>query len=639
MTLTMPAVSVQISDSGPWATPTWYDISAYCLGFNTSSGRQHELNHFESSSATITLSNNDGRFSSWGSSKYGTAPTIGNPVKITATESGTTYPVYYGYISSVEYSQTSPNNYAATLKCYDGLKLLSLKFLASTKYAQQILANGATSFWRLGDAIGSTTAIDSGPHGYNLSVQGTVNFGSSSPLVLDDTSSADFSTSGLNSCWTTNTSAGVTGTVYSFEAWVNFSSAPSAMQYIWCQRNSITGGEAPTVSLFVTTSGQIGLNVYDTNGNQLGYVQTATSFADGTWHLVQGVRNGTTIYIYVDAFATINPGTSVTGTLSTNFSTPAPAMVLIGQGYQFGSNSFGGSIGDVSVFNGIALTSTELRFDTTYGLQAFDQLDTGRRFSDVLDIVGVPSAQVVADTGLTTCLAPTAADNLAQSKVLTYLQQVENTEVGYMFQDPSGNFVFRNRAYATLNSTSNSSQITLTDNDAQGTGYIVGSSSKMTLDDEDVWNEIIVQAISGNPQTVENTSSQALVGLRSLSGFTRQLFVDSADSLYCAQWLASRFAEAILRVQHITLSSTTASGALLIQMLERKFIDRVTVYHKPLDGTNASLSQDYIIEGISHKVTPDEWQTTWALAPVDAKTYFILDNASLGVLDTDALIW
>jgi hypothetical protein len=48
------------------------------------------------------------------------------------------------------------------------------------------------------------------------------------------------------------------------------------------------------------------------------------------------------------------------------------------------------------------------------------------------------------------------------------------------------------------------------------------------------------------------------------------------------------------------------------------------------------LSKEVIVEGISHNISPDGWETSFTLSPVFAAT-FVLDSATFGVLDSNQL--
>lgn len=62
----MPEQSVQLSFVDPFCTPDWTDITPLVEGWSgTVRGRQHELDQFEAGQPTLTLNNQDGRFSRW----------------------------------------------------------------------------------------------------------------------------------------------------------------------------------------------------------------------------------------------------------------------------------------------------------------------------------------------------------------------------------------------------------------------------------------------------------------------------------------------------------------------------------------------------------------------------------------------
>lgn len=121
-----------------WGTGTWTDniawtdISDYVRALSTDWARSRELNRQPANVLNLTLNNRDGRFSPGNTSGpfvvAGTSkirPRIA--VRVRATWSGTTYPIYYGFVTN--WQDNLPfvgKDMIATVQATDALSLLTL---------------------------------------------------------------------------------------------------------------------------------------------------------------------------------------------------------------------------------------------------------------------------------------------------------------------------------------------------------------------------------------------------------------------------------------------------------------------------------------------------------------------------------
>lgn len=124
-------------DTSLWNTGTWglglewTDISAYVRRFSTNRGRQRSIDSFRPGTASLVLDNADGRFSPdnlSGPYVVGGITQIEplRPIRITARySSGSTRPVYYGYIQSWTETYPAKKDAIVTVACADGLSLIS----------------------------------------------------------------------------------------------------------------------------------------------------------------------------------------------------------------------------------------------------------------------------------------------------------------------------------------------------------------------------------------------------------------------------------------------------------------------------------------------------------------------------------
>ena len=66
--------------------------------------------------------------------------------------------------------------------------------------------------------------------------------------------------------------------------------------------------------------------------------------------------------------------------------------------------------------------------------------------------------------------------------------------------------------------------------------------------------------------------------------------------------------------------------------------DRVTVERTPQD-VGSQISKSLIIEGVKHSITRDSWIVTFNTSTPLENAPFVLDSATLGVLDTNILAY
>jgi hypothetical protein len=209
------------------------------------------------------------------------------------------------------------------------------------------------------------------------------------------------------------------------------------------------------------------------------------------------------------------------------------------------------------------------------------------------------------------------------------LQTIVNTERGFLYQDPTGVIQFRNRHYVYENSSSNTSQATF--GYASGQLHFFASGFTPTEDDVDLWNNVPVQRTGGTIKTATDSSSITSYGRRTLTGYTNLLFVDDNDAADLANGLLYQYKQPHTRVRAITMDNTISAGANLPQMLGRSLLDRITINWRPIDGSGVDFSQQSLIEGIQHSITPATWSTTFNVTPIGTESgFFIIGTSQLG---------
>ena len=269
---------------------------------------------------------------------------------------------------------------------------------------------------------------------------------------------------------------------------------------------------------------------------------------------------------------------------------------------------------------------------------------TGARFTAILSAINWPDNLREIDTGNT----KVNKQNATQT-VLQLLQEVADTEAGEFLIGTDGTVIFADRYNQLTDAESIASQATFDTTTTTNPFATV----EVKYDDELVGNVIRVSrknttaaagdVLIGTTVTVSNPESQSLFGARYLD---RELPIPStvgSDTTYgtdqakgIAGFLASIYATPELRPSSITLSPQRDEDDLFPQALGRAILERITVkFQVPGSGT---LEKDCFIDGVSHDITPESWSTTFDLKSATQYTgFFILDNATFGLLDTNKL--
>jgi hypothetical protein len=213
------------------------------------------------------------------------------------------------------------------------------------------------------------------------------------------------------------------------------------------------------------------------------------------------------------------------------------------------------------------------------------------------------------------------------------MYDVVDTEGGLLFQGPDGKIVFQSRTHRLITAGSVTSQLSL----GEGHEPYELNGTQVGMDDQDVWTTVQGSQQGSGTQIVTDATAVARYGPRTFV-MTSSLDVNAAAPGYAATYLLSRFKTPVMRMGAITVHPHDDATNLFPQVLGRVLQDRVTVTRTPPGGGTA-FTADFYIEAIKHTVVQGDWHTVWALAPVDPVNYLILNDATLGKLNTAALYY
>lgn len=256
------------------------------------------------------------------------------------------------------------------------------------------------------------------------------------------------------------------------------------------------------------------------------------------------------------------------------------------------------------------------------GLAVAEQ-DSGSRVAAVLASNGdFWSGSTSVEPGDSTLAAGTATGN-----VLSYLQQVERSEGGFLFVGRSGALTFRNRnAPAT-----NPGALTLSDAGGSACTPYVELSRQAGV--EALFN-VVTAVYQGSTATASDAASVSDYGFRELDLQTLLLSTAEATTQR-VEYEVARRADALTTVRSVTVDqSATPSGCSAT--LQHDLGDAVTVVFTPPGVAQQTASAAVI--GVEQAYTVGaSWRTTFLLSPRDDATFLILDDVSFGQLDVAAL--
>jgi len=249
---------------------------------------------------------------------------------------------------------------------------------------------------------------------------------------------------------------------------------------------------------------------------------------------------------------------------------------------------------------------------------------SGARVEAILDEIEWPSGLRDIQAGDSTLQADPGTSRTA----LDTLRTVESSEFGGLFLDAEGRVTFVSRDSLTA-----SLATPLYDFSDDGTG-IAFQNAVTAYDDTLIVNDVTVTRLSGSPQNVFNQDSIDTYFIH--SGIREGILVQTdAEALDQASMLLATRKETETRIDSIQLNLEDGDDVNRCTAgLAAELLDCVQVT-KVMPGAT-SISQTLLIQGLQHDFSSKKLVTT-ILTGESLIVGFILDSASLGILDTSVL--
>lgn len=259
--------------------------------------------------------------------------------------------------------------------------------------------------------------------------------------------------------------------------------------------------------------------------------------------------------------------------------------------------------------------------------------DSGARVDRILDSVSWPEADRVIATGDTTLQATTLADS-----AFTELLLVQDTEQGELYADAAGRITFRNRKAILTQTRSNTVQVVFGDA-GYDTAEVPYSDARPSSLVESLANVVSASVVGGSEQTVTDVDSVAQYRART----HRRLDLIAQTDEAALQWAnATLYQYGVPRRRWAVLSFITPppqhADTHWRAVLAREFGDRIRVIRRPAGGGDP-IDRDCFVRGMTHASDGESWTISFVLQSADRYSFFVLGNASLGVLGQNALAY
>lgn len=253
----------------------------------------------------------------------------------------------------------------------------------------------------------------------------------------------------------------------------------------------------------------------------------------------------------------------------------------------------------------------------------FAQQRTDLRIGAVLDAIGWPAADRNLMTG-----QQEAQGGTFSLSALAHVQGVSDAENGFLFMAKDGKLTFHDRHRRIKQPIT--TQVVMGDGGGSEEYYV---DAKMEYGDSLLKNRVEVTRTGGITQVATDSASITKYYTRAEQRSGLPMATD-ADAYAMAEHLVQRYKEPALRVKELDLNAEHDPAVMWPHVLGRELGDRISVRKRPPVG--AMLEQVSTIEAMAIDwIAPgDVWRVFWSVSPADTQTYWQLEDATYGVLDS-----
>jgi hypothetical protein len=258
---------------------------------------------------------------------------------------------------------------------------------------------------------------------------------------------------------------------------------------------------------------------------------------------------------------------------------------------------------------------------------------SGARINRILDGLGWQTEDRHVAAGDTAVQA-----TMLDGNGLTELYLVQDTELGELYMDASGDVVFRNRHAILTEARSNTSQATFGDGGI-GAGEIPYASITVENDDSSMANYVKIARVGGTEQVAQDAASMAKYLMKTYSR-DDLLHQTDAESLGYAKSLLSQAKDPELRFAQLGFVNLRPDvcPAGWPALLGRELGDRITAIRRPPGGGSAN-QRDVFVRRIEMSSDGPTWKTNLSLQSAERQQFWTIGNPTLGRIGFNAIAY
>lgn len=639
-----PHLAVEVAfTTGAFEEPVWVDISEDVRHWDTTRGRNRELERFQPGRATVVLSNLQRQYDSQNAG----GPWSGylkpmRRIRIRNTFDGVTYTNFDGFIDRwvLDYPLTGKDA-TATVIATDFSKVAARTDLARSVYTSLVQDAEPEIWWRFDDAGYPTTVLDSSGNGNHGTVVGSPDF-QVEPLIVKDGGQAVHMPIDIN-----NPSDKGVNLDLSDHGLTISGATPFAVEF-WLRRNPNNGasGAGGVESYFYLTDDSfsatpIRFGAFMNNSTNSKLLWQAVNDAetlnwgvetnfnldlDTTYHVVLVHGSDRVLRIYVNGVDVSQAtgglsGTTTAGTIN------ADVLKFLERGQVTTPDVI---VDEFALYLGTVPSLADFAEHYAAGVAPWDGDSPGERAGRILDLVSLPDDLRELDDGDVSFQSASLG-----TTALEHLQKVGESEFGLLFVSAAG-------VVRLIDRESLSARVPLgVFGDTDVDGWTLGSSllgsttilgephgevgyRSITFDDGDtvIRNRATISRLDGVARTAEDTGSADEFGRfdYTLDGL---LHDDDDYSEDYAEFVVAEYAEPRRRVSQLGVGPANAAerAGLYPQILGRELGDLVRVRHHPPGGGDR-FEQTCVVEGVSLSGVPKMLSAVFVLSPAPTTDLF-----------------
>ena len=266
------------------------------------------------------------------------------------------------------------------------------------------------------------------------------------------------------------------------------------------------------------------------------------------------------------------------------------------------------------------------------------------RFTAILDNaqVNYPDESNPVDRDIDTSTITMAAETVAGLQTATYTARLAQSEDGAIYcrhgipggaaaaSTKRGNVLTYKKRYAQSTPTG----LTFTGSGGNSTQPPM-TGLKTTYGSEILFNRGVYAGSTGTDQIFNDTANQTLYGIRTI--VRRNLLnLNDADVLSAATNFVLLYSTPALRVSQLTCMPRSMTEAQAEAVAKLGIWDGIQVSFTPV-GAGTAQQRVVRIEGVTHDITPMNWEMRLNGSGSGDQQYFILDSTIDGILNTNKM--